>query len=197
MGKCKIGVLISGGGTNLQAIIDATESGVLNVEVTLVVSNRAKAYGLERAKNHNIHGVYIGKKVSPDFEARSMMLLKELEEQKVDLIVLAGYLEILHPQVIEKYRDRIINIHPALIPKYCGKGFYGMHVHEAVKKNNEKFSGATVHFVDEGVDTGQMILQEVVRLSEEDSAEEIQKKVLKVEHRVLIQGINKFINGEI
>jgi len=125
------------------------------------------------------------------------MLLKELEEQKVDLIVLAGYLEILHPQVIEKYRDRIINIHPALIPKYCGKGFYGMHVHEAVKKNNEKFSGATVHFVDEGVDTGQMILQEVVRLSEEDSAEEIQKKVLKVEHRVLIQGINKFINGEI
>lgn len=197
MPKCKIGVLISGGGTNLQAIIDATEEGILDASVTLVVSNKKSAFGLTRAENHGINNGYIGKLNYPDFEKRSEALLKALAENKVDLIVMAGYLEIVRPELIEQYRDKILNIHPSLIPNYCGKGYYGMHVHNAVKTNQEKFSGATVHFVDEGVDTGQLVLQESVRLKPEDSAENIQQKVLKIEHRILIEGIKKFVNGEI
>lgn len=197
MPKCKIGVLISGGGTNLQSIIDATEQGVLDASVELVVSNKKSAYGLERAGKHGINNHYIGKINYPDFEKRSHALLEALAENQIDLVVMAGYLEIVSPKLIETYRDRIINIHPSLIPNYCGKGYYGMHVHNAVKQNNEKFSGATVHFVDEGVDTGQIIIQESVRLSAEDSPEDIQKKVLRVEHRILTEGIKKFVNGEI
>jgi len=197
MPKCKIGVLISGGGTNLQSIIDATNQGRLDAKVELVVSNKKNAYGLQRAEKHGISNCYIGKMNYPDFDNRSDALLKALSDNEIDLIVMAGYLEIVSPKLIEAYGDKIINIHPSLIPNYCGKGFYGMHVHEAVKNNNEKFSGATVHFVDEGVDTGQMIIQEAVRLCPEDSPEDIQKKVLKVEHRILIEAINKYVNGEI
>jgi len=197
MQKCRIAVLISGGGTNLQSIIDNIDDKQIDGEIVVVVSNKAKAYGLERAKQHNIDGVYIGKKNYPDFDERSQALIQTLQDKSVDLVVMAGYLEIIHEDFVAAFRDRILNIHPSLIPKYCGKGFYGMRVHEAVKANNEKFSGATVHFVDEGVDTGQVVLQEVVRLSPEDSAEAIQKKVLIIEHRILTQGINKFINGEV
>lgn len=197
MSKCKIAVLISGGGSNLQSIIDATLSGEIDGQVIFVVSNKKKAYGLERAFKHNIENAYIGRLNYPDFELRSEELLKQLEDYDIDLIIMAGYLEILHKNVIKNYRNRIINIHPSLIPNYCGKGFYGMRVHNKVRENNEKYSGATVHFVDEGIDTGQLILQEAVKIESDDSPEDIQKKVLKIEHKILVQSIKKFAAGEI
>lgn len=192
-----IAVLISGGGTNLQSIIDATESGGIDAHVVGVISNKKNAFGLERAKKHGIEAVYLGKGTYPDFEERSQMLIQTLNRMQVDLVVLAGYLEILHEDFIKAYEGKILNIHPSLIPKYAGKGYYGMRVDEAVIKNNEKYSGATVHFVDEEVDTGQLVLQEAVKLSENETAESLQKKVLKIEHRILVRSINKFIEGDI
>jgi len=150
--KFKISVLVSGGGTNLQALIDNIENGNLpNAEIVRVISSRKDAYALERAKQAGI-------KTAVAEEG----LLEILDTVKTDLVVLAGYMKILQPEVIEKYRGRIINIHPSLIPKYCGKGFYGIRVHEAVIEAGEKVTGATVHFVDEGIDTGEIILQREV-----------------------------------
>ena len=193
----RIVVLISGGGSNLQSVIDACEQKRLPAQVVGVISNKEKAYGLERAKKHLIAEYYIGSKNYPDKSLRAQALLDTIHSLKPDLIVLAGFLQILDPSIIKSYRDKIINIHPSLIPKYAGKGFYGLKVHEAVIKNNEKFSGATVHFVDEHVDTGQMIIQETLRLNENETAESLQKRVLNIEHDILVRSINKCLNSEV
>lgn len=193
----RIAVLISGGGTNLQSIIDACDNNALDAEIVAVISNKKNAFGLIRAENSNIETVYIGKKNYPDFEERSQTLIRTLEDLKVDLIVLAGYLEILHEDLFKKFGGMILNVHPSLIPKYAGKGFYGMKVHEAVIENKEKFSGATVHFVDQEVDTGQIVMQEAIRINEHETPESLQKRVLEIEHRILVSSIDKFIKGEI
>ncbi len=193
----RIAVLVSGGGTNLQSVIDACEDNTINASVVGVISNKKKAFGLERARNHNIEAIYIGKGNYPDFEERSKALIQNLKDLNVDLVVLAGYLEILHEDFAKAFEGKILNIHPSLIPQYAGKGYYGMHVHNAVIKNNEKYSGATVHFVDEEVDTGQIVLQEAIKLNENETPESLQKRVLNIEHKILVASINKFVNGEI
>lgn len=185
-------VMVSGGGTNLQAIIDNIESGqIRNARIAAVISNNANAYALERAKKHGIPAVCISPK---DFSSRQEFneaFLEKVEEIGPDLIVLAGFLVVIPPEMIRRYPNQIINIHPSLIPKYCGKGFYGKRVHKAVLEGGEKESGATVHFVDEGVDTGEIILQEKVPVLEGDTPDELAARVLKVEHRILAEGLNQ------
>lgn len=181
-----IAVLVSGSGSNLQSIIDNTLDSSINGRVALVVSDREDAYALKRGENHNIPSYYL--KGDPEG------LIRLLDSHKIDLVVLAGYLSILPKQVVQAYENRIINIHPSLIPKYCGKGFYGMNVHNAVIAGKEKVSGATVHFVDAGIDTGPIILQETVEITEEDTPETLQQKVLKIEHEILPKGINMVLN---
>lgn len=178
-----ISVLVSGGGTNLQALIDKVESGELaGAEIVQVISSREGVFALERAAKAGIKG-----KVIKDTEG----LLRALAEEDTDLVVLAGYMKVLEPPVIDAYRGRIINIHPSLIPKYCGKGFYGKRVHQAVLDGGETVSGATVHFVDEGVDTGEIILQREVPVEPGDTAETLAARVLKTEHVILAEGIKK------
>jgi len=173
----RIAVLISGGGTNLQSLIDSVQNGYINGEIALVVSNRKKAYGLERARNANIKAEHI-----KDEE----LLIKRLEEEKIDLIVLAGYLAIVSENLIKRYENRIINIHPSLIPSFCGPGYYGLNVHNEVYKRGVKVSGATVHFVSAVVDGGPIILQEAIDISNAKSPEDIQQMVLvNVEHKIL------------
>ena len=178
-----ISVLVSGGGTNLQALIDKIQAGQLeNARIVQVISSREGVFALERAQKAGIRG-----KVITDTQT----LLSELAAEKTDLIVLAGYMRVLEPAVIEAYPRRIINIHPSLIPKYCGKGFYGKRVHQAVIDGGETVSGATVHFVDEGVDTGEIILQRQVPVKADDTAETLAARVLKTEHVILAEGIKK------
>lgn len=180
-----ISVLVSGGGTNLQAVIDQVENGGLaGAQIVQVISSREGAFALERAAKAGIKG-----KVAKD----TQQLLKELAAENTDLIVLAGYMKVLQPEVIETYRKRIINIHPSLIPQYCGKGFYGKKVHQAVLDGGETVSGATVHFVDEGVDTGEIILQREVPVEPGDTAETLAARVLKTEHVILAEGIEKVL----
>lgn len=193
----RIVVLISGGGTNLQTIIDNCDRQVIDGQVVGVISNQVKAYGLERARKHKIADFYFGKKNYPDKDVRNSQMIKQIQALQPDLIVLAGYLAILEPTFIRAFENKIINIHPSLIPKYAGKGFYGMKVHTAVIENKEEFSGATVHFVDEKIDTGQMIIQESLRVNPDDTPESLQKRVLKIEHDILTRSINKYLLGEI
>ncbi|GAA3657816.1 phosphoribosylglycinamide formyltransferase [Asaccharospora irregularis] len=176
-----IGVLISGGGTNLQAIIDASESGEINGAVKVVISNKINAYGLERAKNHNIRSIY---------ETDEDKIIEILKENKIDVVVLAGYLKIISPKFVNEFRNKMINIHPSLIPSFCGAGFYGQRVHQAVIDYGVKVTGATVHFVDEGADTGPIIMQDVVEVDKNDDAKSLAKKVLEVEHRILTKSIS-------
>ena len=179
-----IAVMVSGSGSNLQAIIDNIESGQIpDAQVGLVISDKASAYALERAQAHSIPNLYIPK-------GEDEALLEALETYKIDFIVLAGYLSILAKEVVSRYPDRILNIHPSLIPKYCGKGFYGLRVHESVVAAGEKESGATVHYVDAGIDTGKIILQRKVTLDPGETAESLQKKVLEIEHQILPEAIN-------
>lgn len=186
MRKVNISVLVSGGGTNFQAVIDAIERGDIPCgQIVQVISSTSKAYSLERAKNHGIKAKVIGKENYPDMSDRTDAILAALKEEETDMIVLAGYMSVLDARLIGAYRDRIINIHPSLIPKYCGKGFYGHHVHEAVLAGGETESGATVHFVDEGVDTGKIILQRSVPVEPGDTPDTLAARVLKVEHTIL------------
>nr|WP_307990511.1 phosphoribosylglycinamide formyltransferase [uncultured Niameybacter sp.] len=188
MGGLRIAVLASGSGTNLQSIIDGIEEGILQSKIVSVISNKENAFALERAKVHGIPFYYMDSKL----EDYDMKLLGRLKEDEVDLIVLAGYLKIISSEMIRTYRERIINIHPSLLPKFGGKGYYGIKVHEAVLKSGEAYSGATVHFVDEGVDTGEIILQETVSVYSTDTPEVLQKRVLcEVEHKILVQAIKK------
>lgn len=172
----RLAVLISGGGTDLQSIIDEHKKGNINCEIALVISNRKSAYGLERAKQAGIPTACIKDQKE---------LLKKLQDEKIDFIVLAGYLAILQEDLIKAYPNKIINIHPSLIPSFCGPGMYGLHVHEAALAKGVKVSGATVHFVSEEVDGGPIIYQEAVSIADLDTAEAIQKRVLEIEHKIL------------
>lgn len=194
----RISVLVSGGGTNLQAILDGIENGTIkDAEVVQVISSNPAAYSLERAKKHNIQSMVIGKGNYPDKKERSKAIISLLDEAKTDLVVLAGYMSILEPDLIEAYRGRIINIHPSLIPQFCGVGFYGRHVHEAVLASGALESGATVHYVEEGVDTGPIILQEKVPVMEGDSAETLAARVLETEHKILQEAVKIMIAAKL
>lgn len=183
--RTKVAVLVSGGGTNLQALIDKVADGQLaDVELVKVISSRPDAYALERAAKAGI-ATAVAKEQSD--------VLAELKASGAEIVVLAGYMRVLSPEIIENYRNRIINIHPSLIPKYCGKGFYGLRVHKAVIEGGEKESGATVHYVDEGVDTGSIILQEKVPVLEGDTPETLAARVLETEHEILAKGLEKAI----
>ena len=188
MPRKKIGVLISGGGTNLQAIIDACSEKKINAEVVVVISNKEHVYGLERAKKAGIDAISIDPKKFRNLEY-DLELIKELEKRDVELVVLAGFLRVLSPKFIDKFRGKIINIHPSLIPQFCGEGFYGEKVHQAVLDSGSESSGATVHFVDEGTDTGEIILQESVEVLKDDTVESLQKRVLIVEHKILVKAL--------
>ncbi len=196
--RVNITILVSGGGTNLQSVIDQVENGYLDkAKIVQIISSNPNAYALERAAKAGIPGICIDKARYPKDTERNAAILKKLKETETDLIVLAGYMSILQPSLIEAYRGRIINIHPALIPKYCGKGFYGKRVHRAVLEGGEHESGATVHFVDEGVDTGRIILQEKVPIEPGDTEESLAARVLTVEHRILPEAIKMFCDGKI
>lgn len=192
-----IAVFISGGGTNLQAIIDAVNENKINGKIKLVFSNRKNAYGLIRAQNESIDTFYLNRKKFFSSEKYDERILEELERKNIDLIVLAGYLNILSLKLISKYSNRIINIHPSLIPSFCGDGFYGENVHKAVIKSGVKFTGATTHFVDENVDTGAIILQDVVPVLINDDFETVAKRVLEIEHEILVKTVKAFCDNKI
>ena len=196
MKKVKISVLVSGNGTNLQALIDGTNDGSIpGAEVVLVISSRKDAYALTRAERAGIKGVAITKEDFPDGRVLADELLKALEEAKTDLVVTAGYMSVLHLDVIKKYLGRMINIHPSLIPKYCGKGMYGLRVHKAVIEAKEKVSGATVHFVDVGdIDGGEIILQREVPVFEGDDEHTLAERVHKVEHEILPEAVRRILS---
>jgi phosphoribosylglycinamide formyltransferase-1 len=197
METLRIAVFISGGGTNLQSLIDHIEERKIPGKIEIVISSRENAYGLIRAKAHNLEGMIIGKTNYPNMDERENRMIEVLEDKEIDLIVLAGYLSILGKRVVERYKNRIINVHPALIPSFCGKGFHGEKVHQAVLDYGVKITGATVHFVDEGTDTGPIILQGVVEVQEEDSVEILGKKVLAVEHELLPKAVALFAQGRL
>lgn len=188
-------VMASGNGTDLQSIIDAIEEGYINARIIAVISDKKGAYALERAKKHGIATYCLPKKELKENFQRE--LLKLLEKLNPDGIILAGFLTILSREIVERFENKIINIHPSLIPAFCGKGFYGMKVHQAVYEYGVKYTGCTVHFVDSGADTGPIILQEVVKIDEEDTPEAIAKKVLEVEHKVLPYAVKLFTEGKL
>lgn len=187
----KIGVLASGGGTNLQAVLDAIESGkIAGAEVKVVISNNQNAYALKRAKDHGIDAFCISPGDFQERQAFNNALLEKVDEYGLDIIVLAGFLVTIPPAMVQKYRNRIINIHPSLIPSFCGKGYYGLKVHEAVLERGVKITGATVHYADEGTDTGPILLQKAVEVHEGDTPESLQKRVMEeAEWKILPQAI--------
>jgi phosphoribosylglycinamide formyltransferase-1 len=190
MSKINISVLVSGGGTNLQALIDQTENGFIDQgRIVQILSSRKDAYALKRGEKHGIKSRYIGKENFPDETLRGEAILEALLEEQTGLVVLAGYMQILPPQIIQQYRNRIINIHPSLIPAFCGPGYYGEKVHAAVLASGALESGATVHFVDEGIDTGQIVMQEKVPVLEGDTVHSLAERVLQTEHRLLAQSV--------
>lgn len=197
MPKVKIGVLISGSGTNLQALIDNVEKGMINGEIAVVISDKKGAFGIERAKKHGIEAIEIDKKEFDDKNVFMKAIINELEKYQVELVVLAGFLSILSEDFIERFRNRIINIHPSLIPAFCGKGYYGQRVHKAALDYGVKVSGATVHFVDEGADTGPIILQEAVKVEEDDTPESLSARILKVEHKLLPEAVRLYCEGRL
>lgn len=194
-----IAVLVSGGGTNLQALLDAQKSGVIkNGEVKLVISSNSKAFALERAKKNCINTAIISKKEFSSQDEFDDKLIDTLQKHKIDLIVLAGYMSILTKKVTEKFAYRIINVHPALIPSFCGEGFYGLHVHEAALACGVKLTGATVHFVNEVADGGAIILQKAVEVHSDDTAEVLQKRVMEqAEWEILPKAVSLFCQGKI
>ena len=192
-------VLVSGGGTNLQAIIDAVESGAItNTKIVGVISNNQNAYALERAKKHGIAGQCISPKQFSSRAEFNEKFIKAVDEMQPDLIVLEGFLVVNPPAMIEKYRNRIINIHPSLIPSFCGTGFYGLKVHEAALARGVKVVGATVHYVDEGTDTGPIILQKAVEVEQGDTPEVLQRRVMEqAEWKILPKAIDLIANDKV
>lgn len=188
----RLAVMVSGGGTDLQSVIDGVQSGKIPAEIAVVISSKPGVYALERAKKAGIPGVVICKKDYADEQAFFDANLGALREYGAEGVVLAGYLSILGRQMIEAYPNKIINIHPSLIPSFCGKGYYGLRVHQAVLDYGAKVSGATVHFVDEGADTGPIILQQAVSVLPEDTAESLQQRILEVEHKILPEAVALF-----
>ena len=192
-------VLVSGGGTNLQAIIDAVENGTItNTKIAGVISNNKNAYALERAKKHGIANCCISPKDYVNRATFNQKFLEKMDELNPDLIVLAGFLVVIPEQMIAKYRNRIINIHPSLIPSFCGTGYYGLKVHEGALARGVKVTGATVHFVDEGTDTGPIILQKAVEVQEGDTPEILQRRVMEqAEWKIMPQAIDLIANGKV
>ena len=195
----KVAVLVSGGGTNLQAIIDRVkDTTITNTEISVVISNNPGAYALKRAEEAGIKNICISPK---DFDTRDLFnkaLIAVLDKEKVDLVVLAGFLVIIPSEMVKKYKGRIINIHPSLIPSFCGTGYYGLKVHEAALNRGVKVTGATVHFVDEGTDTGPIILQKAVEVKEGDTPEILQRRVMEeAEWKILPEAINLIANGKV
>ncbi len=195
----RLAVLVSGGGTNLQAVIDAIDKGVIrNAQIAAVISNKKDAYALERAGRHGIKNYCISPKDYENREAFDKALADALDAEQADLIVLAGYLVILPEIVIRNHKYRIINIHPSLIPSFCGKGYYGLKVHESALARGVKITGATVHFVDEGTDTGPIILQKAVEVKPEDTPEILQHRVMEeAEWKILPKAIDLIANGNV
>lgn len=195
----KIAVMVSGGGTNLQAIIDAIANGTItDTQIVAVISNNADAYALERARNAGIKAVCVSRKEIPDRAAYDDALLAAVEESGADLIVLAGFLVVIPTKMIQAYRNRIINIHPSLIPAFCGTGYYGLKVHEGVLSRGVKVTGATVHFVDEGTDTGPIILQKAVAVEEGDTPQLLQRRVMEqAEWKLLPQAIQLIAHNKV
>ena len=195
----KAAVLVSGGGTNLQAIIDAKASGLIrNAEISLVISNNPSAYALTRAKNAGIKASCISPSEFDSREAFNKTLTDALIEAEIDLVVLAGFLVIIPYEMVEKFRNRIINVHPSLIPSFCGTGCYGLKVHEKALSRGVKITGATVHFVDEGTDTGPIILQKAVEVKDDDTAEILQKRVMEeAEWKILPEAIELVASGQV
>lgn len=191
-----IAVLVSGGGTNLQALIEGTEKNLINGKISVVISNRKNAYGLERAKLHNIESIYIrGDNISvEEFDEK---LIKELKSRNIDLVVLAGFLKILGRDFIKTFENKIINIHPSLIPSFCGDGFFGIKVHEKALEYGVKISGATTHFVSEIPDEGPIIMQKSLEVFDEDTPESLQRRVLNIEHEILVESIREFCNDNL
>lgn len=196
---CRVLVCVSGGGTNLQAIIDGIDKGlILNTEIVRVISNNRSAYALERARAAGIEGVCVSPKDYADREQFNEAFLKAVDEAAPDLIVLAGFLVVIPQMLIRKYENRIINIHPSLIPSFCGTGYYGLKVHEAALERGVKVTGATVHFVDEGTDTGPIILQKAVAVKDGDTPEILQRRVMEeAEWVILPWAINLIANGKV
>lgn len=194
-----VGVMVSGGGTNLQAVIDAIESGAItNAKIRAVISNNPGAYALERAKKHGIEAVCVSPKSFKSREEFHGALLEKVDSYELDLIVLAGFLVTIPGQMIRKYQNRIINIHPSLIPSFCGVGYYGLKVHKAALRRGVKLTGATVHFVDEGVDSGPIILQKAVEVLPGDTPEVLQRRVMEeAEWKILPKAIDMIANGEL
>ena len=195
----KLAVCVSGGGTNLQAIIDAIDNGTItNAKIEVVIANNANAYALERAKNHGIEGICISPKDYENREAFNTAFLDKLNSYQVDLVVLAGFLVVIPPQMIAEYRNRIINIHPSLIPSFCGTGYYGLKVHEGVLARGVKVTVATCHFVDEGTDTGPIILQKAVEVKPGDTPEVLQRRVMEqAEWIIMPKAIDLIANGKV
>lgn len=195
----KVGVMVSGGGTNLQAILDAVDAGkIRNASIEVVVSNNPGAYALERAKNHGIPAVCLSPKDFESREAFNEAFLAKVDEYDLDLIVLAGFLVKIPEAMVEKYEHRIINVHPSLIPSFCGVGYYGLKVHEAALARGVKVTGATVHFVDSGMDTGPILLQKAVEVQDGDTPEALQRRVMEqAEWKLLPQAIDLIANEKI
>lgn len=195
----KTAVLVSGGGTNLQAIIDSIADGrITNTEISVVISNNKNAYALERAKQAGIEAICISPKDYETREAFNEAFLEKLDSYGVDLVVLAGFLVVIPEKMIAKYRNRIINIHPSLIPSFCGTGYYGLKVHEGALSRGVKITGATVHFVDEGTDTGPIIAQKAVEIQNGDTPEILQRRVMEEAEWILLpQAIDDIANGRV
>lgn len=194
-----LGILVSGGGTNLQAIIDSIGDGrITNARINVVISNKDGVYALTRARENHIHAEVVSPKKYEDKQAFHQALLEKLQEYGVNFIVLAGYLVVIPELIIKHYAGRIINVHPSLIPSFCGSGYYGLKVHEAALNRGVKLTGATVHFVDEGTDTGPIILQKAVEVLEGDTPEVLQKRVMEeAEWDILPKAINLIANSRV
>lgn len=195
----KLAVLVSGGGTNLQAIINAiADETITNAEIAVVISNNANAYALERAKKHGIPGICVSPKSYDSRAAFNEALLQTIQSYEPDLVVLAGCLVVIPEIMVKAYPNRIINIHPALIPSFCGTGYYGLKVHEGVLSRGVKVTGATVHFVDEGTDTGPIILQKAVEVKQDDTPEILQRRVMEeAEWKIMPEAIDLIVNDKI
>ena len=195
----RIAVLVSGGGTNLQALIDAEKSGIIkNGKIELVLSSKEGVYALERAKNANIKTEVVERKDYSDIEAYSQKLIDVLKENNIDLIVLAGFMTIISESVSRAFENKIVNVHPALIPSFCGKGFYGLHVHEAALSKGVKLSGATVHFVTEVCDGGPIIMQKAVEVKDDDTPETLQRRIMEeAEWKILPEAVSLICQGKV
>lgn len=195
----RVGVMVSGGGTNLQAILDALDGGkITGAGIQVVISNNPGAYALERARNHGIEALCLSPKDFPDRAAFEKAFLEKVDSYNLDLIVLAGFLVRIPEEMVRKYERRIINVHPSLIPSFCGVGFYGLKVHEAALKRGVKVTGATVHYVDGGMDTGPILLQKAVEVKDGDTPEILQRRVMEeAEWVILPEAINRIANGRI